>query len=482
MAQLPIPPSGVTFIDPITGGVSVQWQNYLLQLSSIGGGFAPIDAEYWVSRSDSTLTNETNLGALTTGYLKVTVAAGTATPSTVTSIPGTDVTGAALSRVNDTNVTMTLGGTPLTSLLRAVSMTLGWTGFLGLARGGTNADLSATGGTGQVLQQTSVGGAVTVGTISGGSITGAALTKTNDTNVTLTLGGSPTNALLNAASLTLGWTGTLDVTRGGIGVGTLASNGVLYGNGTSAVQALAVNSTATNKYLQQVSSGAPSWQTIPASEITSGAALTRTSDTNVTLTLGGAPTTALLAATSITAGWSGTLSLARGGTAADLSGTGGTSQVLKQSSVGGAVTVGTLASTNLSDVTEGNTFTPAITLGGAATGVTYAIQLGRYLAIGKHVFYDLVVNLSNKGSSTGTLLITTGTLPNCVNVTNQYQTCSVLVDSMAAGIVAVPQAFVIANTNVIRLNKLVTGNSTPLADTDLTNGSFLLCSGHYETN
>jgi len=37
----------------------------------------------------------------------------------------------------------------------------------------------------------------------------AALTKVNDTNVTLTLGGSPSTALLQGVSLTLGWTGTL---------------------------------------------------------------------------------------------------------------------------------------------------------------------------------------------------------------------------------------------------------------------------------
>ena len=40
-------------------------------------------------------------------------------------------------------------------------------------------------------------------------VTPAALTKVDDTNVTLTLGGTPTLALLQAASLTLGWTGTL---------------------------------------------------------------------------------------------------------------------------------------------------------------------------------------------------------------------------------------------------------------------------------
>ncbi len=46
---------------------------------------------------------------------------------------------------------------------------------------------------------------------------GAALTKTDDTNVTLTLGGTPTTALIAAASLTLGWSGTLGISRGGFG-------------------------------------------------------------------------------------------------------------------------------------------------------------------------------------------------------------------------------------------------------------------------
>lgn len=41
------------------------------------------------------------------------------------------------------------------------------------------------------------------------TIVGNALTKTDDTNVTLTLGGSASTALLNAASITVGWTGTL---------------------------------------------------------------------------------------------------------------------------------------------------------------------------------------------------------------------------------------------------------------------------------
>lgn len=45
------------------------------------------------------------------------------------------------------------------------------------------------------------------------TVTPSALTKTNDTNVTLTLGGSPSTALLQGVSLTLGWTGTLADSR-----------------------------------------------------------------------------------------------------------------------------------------------------------------------------------------------------------------------------------------------------------------------------
>lgn len=58
---------------------------------------------------------------------------------------------------------------------------------------------------------------------------GAALTSNNDNNVTLTLGGSPTTALLNATSLTLGWTGTLSPTRGGTGVNNGANTITLGG-------------------------------------------------------------------------------------------------------------------------------------------------------------------------------------------------------------------------------------------------------------
>lgn len=86
-------------------------------------------------------------------------------------------TPAALTKTDDTNVTLTLGGTPNTALLQATSITVGWTGTLGAAR------------------------------LNGNVVQGV----TNDTNVT----GS-----ISTQNLTLGWTGTLAVARGGTGAST----------------------------------------------------------------------------------------------------------------------------------------------------------------------------------------------------------------------------------------------------------------------
>ena len=90
-------------------------------------------------------------------------------------------------------------------------------------------------------------------------VPGSALTKTDDTNVTLTLGGSPTTALLNAASLTLGWTGQLGISRGGTNTSTAPSAyGVVYGNSGGTAYTSLANGT-TGQVLTATTSGAPSW-------------------------------------------------------------------------------------------------------------------------------------------------------------------------------------------------------------------------------
>ena len=73
---------------------------------------------------------------------------------------------------------------------------------------------------------------------------GAALTRPDDTNVTVTLGGSPTTALLAATSLTMGWSGTLALTRGGTGAANAADARTNLGLGTAAVKNTGVSGDA----------------------------------------------------------------------------------------------------------------------------------------------------------------------------------------------------------------------------------------------
>ena len=80
--SLPVP--NVPFLDPITKAVHVQWENFFLSIQNmVPGTLPPVDARYVTTTSDPTLTNEINLGALASGLLRMTVAAGIATLSSL---------------------------------------------------------------------------------------------------------------------------------------------------------------------------------------------------------------------------------------------------------------------------------------------------------------------------------------------------------------------------------------------------------------
>jgi hypothetical protein len=72
------------------------------------------------------------------------------------------------------------------------------------------------------------------------------------------------NALYSTSSSAL-TAGTLPVPAGGTGATTLTTNGVVYGNGTSALGATAAGTTG--QVLVATTSGAPSWGSVPASGI-----------------------------------------------------------------------------------------------------------------------------------------------------------------------------------------------------------------------
>lgn len=138
-----------------------------------------------VATATTTPAISLTLGAITPTTVNGVTLSGSSTPTLAvtgtSTISGThsgtssgtntgDQVSAALTKVDDTNVTLTLGGSPSTALLAASSITAGWTGTLASGRLNSN-----------VVQGV-----------------------TNDTNVT----GS-----IAAQNLTLGWTGTLADSR-----------------------------------------------------------------------------------------------------------------------------------------------------------------------------------------------------------------------------------------------------------------------------
>jgi hypothetical protein len=103
------------------------------------------------------------------------------------------------------------------------------------------------------------------GTYPNPTIATGAITAAKMANATITT----TQIASSAVNLGTQVIGTLPVAQGGTGVSTVASNGILYGNGTSAIQVLAANSSGTRKFLTQSSSGAgnPAWNTIASGDV-----------------------------------------------------------------------------------------------------------------------------------------------------------------------------------------------------------------------
>jgi hypothetical protein len=174
-------------------------------------------------------TSTSSFSGTTVGYLGFTSSG----ELTTNAISGSQVTGAALTGSNDTNVTISVGGNPSNALLRSASLTMGWSGQLSASRGGTG----TSGLTGIIYGN----GASAMTAISG-------------------VGGQ----ILRIAPITSAyefWTPTyLDNVMTSLG-------DIIYSNSVGAPVRLASNPVGTNRFLMSVSSGAPSWQQITVSDV-----------------------------------------------------------------------------------------------------------------------------------------------------------------------------------------------------------------------
>lgn len=165
------------------------------------GGFA----------STFTMTGDTGVTFPTSGTL-----------ATTSQIPS--VVPAALTKTDDTNVTLTLGGTPATALLQDTSLTLGWTGELGVSRGGTgvattptNGQLLIGNGTGYTVASVTAGSNITItpgagtleiaassGAMAAVSVSGTTQALSANTVYIFNNAGATTGTLPTSASSTIG--------------------------------------------------------------------------------------------------------------------------------------------------------------------------------------------------------------------------------------------------------------------------------------
>lgn len=442
----------------------------------------PLTFSTGLTRTTNTVTVNTSqniatLSNLTTnGFVKTSGGTGALSIDTSTYLTGnqTITLSGDVSGSGATSITTTIGASKVTNTMLAGSITAAklvgtdiatvgtitsgtWNGTkIGLAYGGTNADLSATGGTSQVLKQVSAGAAITVAQLSTSDISGIGAMATgaypgsgianstgsawgtsysttgSGTVVALATSPSFTTPTLGVATATsvqqatngtqafLGKpsTGTNDYSLGvnssnnwiwrrnvgGVaGVGTLtfgaASSGAaataLFPENSGSAGGMALGDPGTGAqftyvYTKGSTSGTQQW--IPAAAAGSGTVITFPATTGTVVTTGdtGTVTNTMLAGSiaasklvgtdiatvgSVTAGtWNATkIGLAYGGTNADLSATGGTSQVLKQVSSGAAVTVGQLAA---SDLSNGTTGSGSVVLSASPTGTgTWALPI-----------------------------------------------------------------------------------------------------------
>ena len=125
-------------------------------------------------------------------------------------------------------------------------------------------------------------------------------------------------------------------------------------------------------------------------------------------------------------------------------------------------------------IQEEGTWTPTIKAGGGNTGMTFYVQIGRYVRLGNWVGLSFVVSVNAKGSSTGALTLE-GLPFTIANITNYNPPVNAVYDrwTLTAGYKAA--ALGIYNTtkaNIYQIAQADSGSLSQLSDANLPGGIY----------
>jgi hypothetical protein len=141
------------------------------------------------------------------------------------------------------------------------------------------------------------------------------------------------------------------------------------------------------------------------------------------------------------------------------------------------------AGTNtLANYVQAGTWTPTIAFGGASTGVTYVDQIGEYTRIGNIVFFNFIVTLSSKGSSTG--VATMGGFPVAANLSGAQNMSIIAVSNITYDGTNVAAYLDTSGTpgTVFSFKQTGPGGISTLSDTNFANNTRLETNGFYFTS
>ena len=128
------------------------------------------------------------------------------------------------------------------------------------------------------------------------------------------------------------------------------------------------------------------------------------------------------------------------------------------------------ADANTLDDYEEGSFTPGVSFGGGATGVTYATQVGTYVKIGQFVYCQGLVTLTNNGSNTGQARLTGFPFTAAATAVGLVYFPSY---SSLTTVTTVPFGYVESSTTTALISVAGAGASSGLTDANIGNAASL---------